>query len=726
MCGLCSELYIDPRMLPCLHSFCLKCVKKLLEENGSDVSMKCPTCEKTVSLPSGGATALPKDLRKSYEAEVAQYASRMQSKEEISCDQCVDTSSGPAVSFCVNCCDFLCKPCSKHHKTWRKTLNHELMAVGDSKSTSKEEAKPLVNVPHKPMSCQLHEDEVLKFFCETCTSLICRDCVICEHLGHTYSRVEKVAEKEKADLLSVLASAIGAKAKLEGAIAKGGKVMQLIHAKQKSVEEDIESAFKTLSEELQKRKQILLAKTVEIGLGKQTALTVQGEGFKTLCDEIAWACEMVKAATQVYHPIETLSVKGAMVSRLQQLIKQYQEVELEPCRSDMMPNILDPSELAEKMASFGIVVGGSHPLGAKTDLHIPRAIVDTEKMVTISAYDLQSKPFPHGGERVMVTLKLMGSNAPTLQGNVVDNNDGTYVATFTPEACGAYELDITIESQKVKGGPFELYVRQRRNYSSLSSYQRSFVMSTRPFDVAIDDNGFVYVAAFNCHHINVFNEQGTTICTIGSNGSGDGQFSNPSGIAIRGNMLYIVDQNNHRIQKITTSGEFVSTFGTNGSGDGQLSTPRGICLDCYGRVYVSEFGSDRVSVFEPDGTFAYHMSGNLSNPWGLAFDPSGNLHVVNYSSYYVTVFSPDGKYVTQYSSQVTHPAGIAIDEEGYTFIGEYYNNSSKFSNSRFAILNPDHQLIQHIQNFWHVAGITMDRDGFIYACSKNANAVYKY
>ena len=117
-CGLCSQLYTDPRVLQCLHTFCSKCLTKISGEQTSRTSLKCPTCKKPTTVPKGSVTALPKDLRKSYEAEVAQIASKMQSKEEISCDQCVDPSSGPAVSFCVNCCNFLCNACTKHHKTW--------------------------------------------------------------------------------------------------------------------------------------------------------------------------------------------------------------------------------------------------------------------------------------------------------------------------------------------------------------------------------------------------------------------------------------------------------------------------------------------------------------------------------------------------------------------------------------------------------------------------------
>ena len=728
-CGACSELYIDPRMLQCLHSFCSKCLKKILEEQGSGTSLKCPTCQKTASLPEGGVDSLPRDLRKDHEAVVAQYENKLQGEEEVNCDRCIETSNGPAVSFCVNCCDFLCKVCSKDHKTWRKTLSHELQPVGSSAKSDAKSAKPLLKtVPEMPLNCQQHSDEALKFYCETCSMLICRDCIILEHSGHSYNRIEKVAEKEKADLVSILGKTEGAKTKLDDAMAKGGKVKQQIQAKQKTVEDGIESAFKALNEALQKRKQALLAKAAEIGLGKQTALTMQGEEFKTLRDEIAETCEMITAATQVYTPAEMLSAKKVMASKLQELVKQYEEVSLEPCRSDVIPSMLETSELVEKITSFGIVVGGSYPGGAKTDLHIPRAIISKYKKITITACDIQGKPYLHGGERVEVTLSLMGSSDPPVKGNVADKKNGTYVATVTPKTCGEHELSITIEGQPVKGSPFVLYVRQQRDYSSLSGSQGTFGTSNHPFDVAMDDNGDVYVADYNYHCVYVFNQQGTRIRTIGTEGSygnGDGQFYNPAGIAIRGDVLYIADQN--CVQKISTSGNFISKFGSSGSGDGQLNSPRGICLDIEGRVFVSEYSNNRVSVFEADGTFAYHITGNMSNPWGLTFDPSGNLHVVNYSSYNVAIFSPVGKYITQYSSQVTHPASIAIDEDGYSFITEYYNTNNSYHYSRFSILNPDnHTLVRHVQNFRHASGITIDKEGFIYVCDASNNRVCKY
>ena len=219
-CELCSELFTDPRMLPCLHSFCKKCLQKLVEEHGTDENLKCPTCEKATCIPSVGVNGFPQDLRRGYEAEIALYEEKVKSSSDQSCDRCIKSGNGPAVCFCCNCCEFLCKVCKEDHQTWRKTLNHELVDVGET-SAKKKEGSFLTNIAHKPMFCTLHNDENLKFFCETCQTLICRDCIILEHAGHKYDRIEKVAEKEKNDLLSVLGDAEAAKASIRGCTGPG-------------------------------------------------------------------------------------------------------------------------------------------------------------------------------------------------------------------------------------------------------------------------------------------------------------------------------------------------------------------------------------------------------------------------------------------------------------------------------------------------------------------------
>ena len=58
-----------------------------------------------------------------------------------------------------------------------------------------------------------------------------------------------------------------------------------------------------------------------------------------------------------------------------------------------------------------------------------------------------------------------------------------------------------------------------------------------------------------------------------SSGNGDGQFSSPCDISIKGDVLFVADSGNHRVQKLTSSGKFLHSFGQNGSsGSVQLAT----------------------------------------------------------------------------------------------------------------------------------------------------------
>ena len=46
-CEKCDEYYKDPRMLPCLHTYCLCCLEKELE---SQTVLHCPNCKEEVTL----------------------------------------------------------------------------------------------------------------------------------------------------------------------------------------------------------------------------------------------------------------------------------------------------------------------------------------------------------------------------------------------------------------------------------------------------------------------------------------------------------------------------------------------------------------------------------------------------------------------------------------------------------------------------------------------------
>ncbi len=86
----------------------------------------------------------------------------------------------------------------------------------------------------------------------------------------------------------------------------------------------------------------------------------------------------------------------------------------------------------------------------------------------------------------------------------------------------------------------------------------------------------------------------------GTQGSGDGEFSLPTDVAVdsSGN-AYVADFNNHRIQKFTSDGEFLTKSGSYGTGDGEFGPTAGLALDSSGNVYVADTGNHRIQKFRP-------------------------------------------------------------------------------------------------------------------------------
>ena len=102
-------------------------------------------------------------------------------------------------------------------------------------------------------------------------------------------------------------------------------------------------------------------------------------------------------------------------------------------------------------------------------------------------------------------------------GQVEDHGDGTYTITLTPQTAGPHQLLITVDGHHVQGSPYDLKVRN--DNTSLCDVQQVINVKGKPYCVAIHEN--VYV----------LDEGGHLKNTIGSYGSGDGQFNGPCGIS---------------------------------------------------------------------------------------------------------------------------------------------------------------------------------------------------
>jgi predicted membrane-bound mannosyltransferase/sugar lactone lactonase YvrE len=219
----------------------------------------------------------------------------------------------------------------------------------------------------------------------------------------------------------------------------------------------------------------------------------------------------------------------------------------------------------------------------------------------------------------------------------------------------------------------------------------------RPNGIAIDSQGFVYVADTGNHRVQKFTADGQFVAAWGG-ADAPYSFNEPWGVAIAsdgdGHFIYVADTWNHRIQKLDSTGNLVAAWGTFGQygpkdgsvGESALYGPRGIAIglnsgDRRGHlIYVADTGNKRVQVFEPDGRFAFQWGGGgvvegyLDEPVGIAVGSDGAIYVADTWNRRVQVFDAGGAFLRRWpvagwdAGLADEKPYLAVDAAGYVYV----------------------------------------------------------
>jgi DNA-binding beta-propeller fold protein YncE len=170
------------------------------------------------------------------------------------------------------------------------------------------------------------------------------------------------------------------------------------------------------------------------------------------------------------------------------------------------------------------------------------------------------------------------------------------------------------------------------------------------------------------------------IASWGSTGSGNGQISNPQGIAVNsaGTTLYVADEYNNRVEAFNASGAYLTQWGSFGNGNGQFFFgPEEVAVNSAGTtLYVTDNYDSRVEAFSASGSYLTQWgslgAGNGQfnyGPQGLAMNSAGTtLYATDDENSRVETFSGSGAYLSQWATDenVYYPSGIAVNSAGTT------------------------------------------------------------
>jgi DNA-binding beta-propeller fold protein YncE len=191
--------------------------------------------------------------------------------------------------------------------------------------------------------------------------------------------------------------------------------------------------------------------------------------------------------------------------------------------------------------------------------------------------------------------------------------------------------------------------------------------------------------------VDVFDTQGNYLRSIGSTGSGAGQFDEPADIrfnAITGD-LYVGDVFNSRINVFDAQGNFKRSFGSfSGPVEGRIFFgPGGMDFDQAGNLYVSDFSADVIKVYNPEGEQIRTIGSSGSNPGQflgpgglIVSDKTGKIYVNDQYNGRVQVLDPDGEFLFAFGStgsalgQFREPIGIDVDEYENIYVADSQNS----------------------------------------------------
>uniref|UniRef100_A0A8C8S6C3 E3 ubiquitin-protein ligase TRIM71 n=1 Tax=Pelusios castaneus TaxID=367368 RepID=A0A8C8S6C3_9SAUR len=748
-------------VLPCLHAFCRQCLEAQRHPGaaGDALKLRCPVCDQKVviSEPSGmdalpssnfllsnlldvvvvaaaaaeeqnngrgsGASGASNNRHHRSPAAAPSAAApspssssggggssslllrRPHSRQgEPRCSSCDEGNA--ASSRCLDCQEHLCDNCVRAHQRVRLTKDHFIERFGGAPASAAlgPPFSILASVfPDRASYCQHHEDEVLHFYCDTCSVPICRECTMGRHVGHSFIYLQDALQDSRTLTIQLLADAQQGRQAIQLSIEQAQAVAEQVEMKAKVVQSEVKAMTSRHKKALEERECELLWKVEKIRQVKAKSLYLQVEKLRQNLNKLDNTISAVQQVLEEGRSMDILLARDRMLAQVQEL-KNVRGL-LQPQEDDRV--MFTPPDQALYMAikSMGFVSSGAFaPLTKATGEGLKRALQGKVASFTVIGYDHDGEPRLSGGD--MITVVVMGPDGNLFGADVNDQQNGTYLVSYRPQLEGEHLVSVMMCNQHIESSPFKVIVKSGRSYIGVGLPGLSFGSEgdndgklCRPWGVCVDKEGYIIVADRSNNRIQVFKPCGTFHHKFGTLGSRPGQFDRPAGVACdTSRRIVVADKDNHRIQIFTFDGQFILKFGEKGTKNGQFNYPWDVAVNSEGKILVSDTRNHRIQLFGPDGVFLnkYGFEGALwkhfDSPRGVTFNHEGHLVVTDFNNHRLLVIHPDCQSARFLGSEGTsngqflRPQGVAVDQEGRIIVADSRNHRVQIFESNGSFL----------------------------------------
>jgi peptidylamidoglycolate lyase len=204
-------------------------------------------------------------------------------------------------------------------------------------------------------------------------------------------------------------------------------------------------------------------------------------------------------------------------------------------------------------------------------------------------------------------------------------------------------------------------------------------MFVRPYNLVVDDLGYLWIVDERQNFVGKFNEEGKLLMTIGQKGvTGDNSshdaFNGPDDVAIAKNGdIFVADgYNNSRVVKFDKNGKFLMMIGgTKGSGIGQFNLPHHVLIDSKGELVIQDRVNKRIQFWTQDGKFIKQWDDiEFGRPSGFAILPDDTIYVTDSDGQSIKIIKDDKVIDAIGGLEGARPHSIAVDRAGALYVND--------------------------------------------------------
>ena len=356
---------------------------------------------------------------------------------------------------------------------------------------------------------------------------------------------------------------------------------------------------------------------------------------------------------------------------------------------------------------------------------INEAIVGLEAQLVVTTRNAEGQQCHDDYDSVSLEIRNRQGDNCAAEVQVQDNKDGNYKIKYFAKETGTCTASVKVNGEHIRGSPFEVQVKPRQFRPVLSFGEQ---ILKNPWGVAVNEQDEIAVSDTGNQKIHLFKSDGTHIKSFGGEGTQQGEFKRPAGIAFHNNNIIVAEQGNPSVQQVSKQGQYLSHFGEKGSLDHQFNYCNGLsinsddnilvadsdnklvkmfsaggqflskfgtegsfirpfhCIQHDNYLIVSDKGDHSVKLFDRKGNFLYkfgkkgNVYGKFNEPHCLFVNKAGHLMVCDTGNHRIQVFDLSGKFVAKFGKkgsgmgEFNTPVSAAVLSDGKIIVTDFFNH----------------------------------------------------